>query len=51
MGGIGLESIASKITETALEYTLKAEIERFLLLIDKLYTSSMVSTEAIKRQL
>lgn len=38
VGGIGRESIASKkIAETV------------LLLMDKLYTSSIVSTEAIKR--
>ena len=50
MGGMGRESIASKkIAETASEYAPKADVERFLLLMDKLYTSSMVSTEAIKR--
>jgi hypothetical protein len=40
---------SKKIAETALENTPKADVERFLLLIDKLYTSSMVNTEAIKR--
>jgi len=47
LGGIGRESIASKkIAETALEHAPKADVERFLLLMDK---SNMVSTEAIKR--
>ena len=50
MGGIEQESMASKkIAEMALEPVPKADVERFLLLMDKLYTSSMVSTEAIKR--
>jgi hypothetical protein len=40
---------SKKIIEIALEYALKADIERLLLLMDKLYTSSIVSTEAIKR--
>jgi hypothetical protein len=40
---------SKKIAEAALEHAPKADIERFLLLMDKLYTSSMVSTEAIKR--
>jgi hypothetical protein len=38
---------SKKITETALEYTLNINIERFLFFMDKLYTSSIVSTEAI----
>jgi hypothetical protein len=38
-----------KIAETALEHAPKADVKRFLFLMDKLYTSSMVSTEAIKR--
>jgi hypothetical protein len=47
MDGIGRERMASKkIAETALERAPKADVERFLLLMDKL---SMVSTEAIKR--
>lgn len=50
VGGIRRESIASKkIAETSLEHALKAGVERFLLLIDKLYTSSIVSMEAIKQ--
>jgi hypothetical protein len=50
MGGIGREGMASKkIAEKALEHGPKADIERFLLLMGKLYASSMVSTEAIKR--
>jgi hypothetical protein len=50
MGGIGREGIASKkIAEKALEHVPKADIERVLLLMDILYTSSMASTEAIKR--
>jgi hypothetical protein len=36
MGGIGRESMASKkIAETALEHASKADVERFLLLMDK----------------
>jgi hypothetical protein len=42
-------TISKKVTETALEHTLKADIERSLLLMYKLYTSSIVSIEAIKR--
>lgn len=50
VGGIGRESMASKKSaETALEHAPKADVERFLLLMDKLYTSNTVSTEAIKR--
>jgi hypothetical protein len=50
VGGIGRESMTSKkIAETALEYAPKADVERFLLLMDKLYTSSIVGREAIKR--
>jgi hypothetical protein len=41
--------VSEKIAETALERALKADAERFLLLMDKLYTSSMASREAIKR--
>jgi len=40
---------SKKIAETSLEHALKAGVERFLLLIDKLYTSSIVSMEAIKQ--
>jgi hypothetical protein len=40
---------SKKIAEMALEHTPKAGVERFLLLMDKLYTSSMVSTGAIKQ--
>ncbi len=48
MCGIGRERMASKkIAETALEYAPNADIERFLFFMDKLYTSSMISTEAI----
>jgi hypothetical protein len=39
---------SKKIAETALEHALETDVERFLLLIYKLYTSSMVSIEAIK---
>jgi hypothetical protein len=50
VGGIRREGMASKkIAEIALEHTPKAGVERFLLLMDKLYTSSMVSTGAIKQ--
>ena len=50
MCGIVREGRASKkAAETALEHAPKAYVERFLLLMDKLYTSSIVSTEAIKR--
>jgi hypothetical protein len=50
MGGIVREgTISKKVTETALEHALKADVERSLLLMYKLHTSSMVSTEAIKR--
>jgi hypothetical protein len=50
MGGIVREGTASKkVAETALEHTPKADVERSLLLMYKLYTSSMVSTEAIQR--
>jgi len=46
--GIGRERIVSKkIAEMALEYTPNADIERFLFFMDKLYTSSIISTEAI----
>jgi hypothetical protein len=49
MGGIGRESVTSKkIAETALEHALQADIERSLFLIDKLYTSSIVSTESVR---
>ena len=40
---------SKKITETVLEYAPKADVEGPLLLMDKLYTSSMVRTEIIKR--
>jgi hypothetical protein len=40
-----------KTVETALEHAPKADVERFLLLMDKLYASSIVNTEAIKRYL
>jgi hypothetical protein len=50
MGGIVREGRASKkVAETALEHTPKADVERPLLLMYKLYASSIVSTEAIKR--
>jgi hypothetical protein len=50
IGGIVREgTILKKLTETALEHALKADVERSLLLMYKLHTSSMVSTEAIKR--
>ena len=39
--------VSKKIAETALEYAPNADIERFLFFMDKLYTSSMISTEAI----
>jgi hypothetical protein len=49
VGNVGRESIGlKKIAETALKHALEADVERFLLLIDKLYTN-MVSTGAIKR--
>jgi hypothetical protein len=34
---------------TALERVPKTDVERVWLLVDKLYTASMVSTEAISR--
>jgi hypothetical protein len=40
---------SKKIAETTLEHVPKVDVERFLSLMDKLYTSGMVSTEAIKR--
>ncbi len=50
MGGIVREgTVSKKVTETALEHAPKADVERSLLLMYKLYTSSMVSKEAIKR--
>jgi hypothetical protein len=50
MGGIGRESLASKkTTGTALEHAPKADVERSLLLMDELYTSSMVSTKAVRK--
>jgi hypothetical protein len=50
IGGIVREeTISKKVIETALEHAPKADIERSLLLMYKLYTSSIVSTEAIKR--
>jgi hypothetical protein len=39
---------SKRIAETALEHAPEADVERFLLVMNKLYTSSMVSTEAIK---
>jgi len=50
MGSIVQEGTTSKkVAEIALEYTLKADVKRSLLLMYKLYISSIVSTEAIKR--
>jgi hypothetical protein len=50
VGGVERESMPSKkIAETALEYAPNADVERFLLLIDKLYISNIVSKGAIKR--
>ena len=40
---------SKKIAEMALEHTPKTGVEKFLLLMDRLYTSSMVSTGAIKQ--
>jgi hypothetical protein len=46
MGGIGRKDMASKkIAEAALEHAPKADKERSLFLMDKLYTSSIVSNE------
>jgi hypothetical protein len=49
MGDVGRESMGSKkIAETELKHALEADVERFLLLMDKLYTN-IVNTGAIKR--
>ena len=48
MCGMGRERMASKkFAETAWEYAPNADIERFLFFMNKLYTSSTISTEAI----
>jgi hypothetical protein len=39
---------SKKIAETALKHAPKADVERSLLLMDELYTSSIVSTEAVR---
>jgi hypothetical protein len=51
IGGIGRGSMASKkIAEAALKHAPKPDVERSLFLMDELYTSSMVSTEALSRR-
>jgi hypothetical protein len=49
MGSIERESMAlKKIAETALEHAPKADVKRSLFLMDELYTSSIVSKEAVR---